>query len=129
LADREKLIELISGSGILCEICGESTMSYCAEALASHLLSNGVMFATDTNVGSKWISVEDRLPEKEFEEFTEQMDWDVYPCLCAAKNHVSGIRYVAKLFYDGSNFVDDEFVRYTSSVTHWMPLPEPPKED
>jgi hypothetical protein len=73
--------------------------------------------------------VEERLPEKEFEEFTEQMDWDVYPCLCAAKNHVSGIRYVAKLFYDGSNFVDDEFVRYTSSVTHWMPLPEPPKED
>jgi hypothetical protein len=129
MTDREKLIEIISGSGILCEICGENTLTYCAEALADHILANGVTFATDTNDGCNWISVEERLPEKEFEEFTEQMDWDVYPCLCAAKNHVSGIRYVAKLFYDGSNFVDDEFVRYTSSVTHWMPLPEPPKED
>lgn len=27
---------------------------------------------------SKWISVEERLPNEEFEEFTEQMDWDVY---------------------------------------------------
>lgn len=98
------------------------------DALCDRII-NGVTFATDTNVGSKWISVEDRLPEEEFEEFTEQMDWDVYPCLCTVKNHVSGIRYVAKLFYDGSNFVDDEFVRYTSSVTHWMPLPKPAKED
>lgn len=42
MTDREKLIEVISGSGILCEICGESTMSYCAEALADHLIANGV---------------------------------------------------------------------------------------
>lgn len=123
MTDREKLIEILSVP-IYPHECADPV-----EVVADYLLDNGVTFATDTNDGCKWISVEERLPEKEFEEFTEQMDWDVYPCLCAAKNHVSGIRYVAKLFYDGSNFVDDEFVRYTSSVTHWMPLPEPPKED
>ena len=48
--------------GILCEICGESTMTYCAEALADHLLANGVTFETDTDVGCKWIIVEDDMP-------------------------------------------------------------------
>lgn len=141
MTDREKMTQLLweawriaeeTCASVPCQDCEgrNAHSSRCMTVLAvDHLLANGVTFATDTNVGSKWISVEDRLPEEEFEEFTEQMDWDVYPCLCTVKNHVSGIRYVAKLFYDGSNFVDDEFVRYTSSVTHWMPLPKPPKED
>lgn len=126
MTDREKLIELVSGSGILCEICRENSFQYCAEALADHLLDNGVTFATDTNDGGKWIPVTEP-PKKEWEYFTELNDWDVYPCLCVVKNHISGHKYVTKLFYDGEHFMDDECVRYTSSVTHWMPLPEPPK--
>ena len=79
---REKLIELISGSGILCEICGENTLSYCAEALADHLLTNGVTFATDINDGSKWISVEDRKPVEEWKKITSESDAEIFPCLC-----------------------------------------------
>lgn len=126
--DREKLIALLKAGHEAYYKSFDPYMDYFG-ALADHVLANGVTFVKDTDVPSKWISVEDRLPKEEFEEFVERMDWDVYPCLCAVKNHISGIRYVAKLFYDGSNFVDDEFVRYTSSVTHWMPLPMPPKED
>ena len=34
--------KLILDSGILCDICGESTDSYCAEALADYLVANGI---------------------------------------------------------------------------------------
>ena len=78
---------------------------------------------------SEWISVKDRLPNEEWEKIQREKDWDIYPCLCSVKNHISKERYTAELFYDGKHFMDDEFVRYTDSVTHWMPMPEPPKGD
>ena len=40
---RDKLIDLILYSDILCDNCGENSPSYCAEALAEHLLENGVI--------------------------------------------------------------------------------------
>lgn len=40
-SDREKLIELINESEILCDSCGESSSSYCAEAIADHILADG----------------------------------------------------------------------------------------
>lgn len=50
MTDREKLIEMINNAADLypCEL----------EAIANHLIDMGVTFATDTNVGSKWISVD-----------------------------------------------------------------------
>ena len=53
MSDREKLIEIIMTSEILCDDCGENTASYCAEALADHLIANGVTFAPDISVGDK----------------------------------------------------------------------------
>ncbi len=43
MTEREKLIKSINESGILCDSCGENTSSYCAEAIADHLLANGVI--------------------------------------------------------------------------------------
>ena len=74
----------------------------------------------------KWISCAERLPINEWRTFTEELDWEVYPCLCTVKR-TDGIRYVTELFFTGENFVDTEYVRYTEQVTHWMPLPQPPK--
>lgn len=138
--DRKKLIELLSA--VSCNGNGESLgscpdrknglcreferMSYCTiQNLANHLIANGVT-VTDNNVGGKWIPVTERLPLEEWEYFTAENDWDVYPCLAVVKTNRGG-RYVTKMFYTGENFVDDEYVRYTAQVTHWMPLPEPPK--
>ena len=56
MTDREKLIEIIMTSEILCHDCGENSASYCAEALADHLLANGVTV-------QGWIPVTERLPE------------------------------------------------------------------
>lgn len=61
-----------------------------------------------------WISVKDRLPEEN--------SW----VLCT-----DGKSQYKKI-YERGIFYDDEFFCYTpigiiENVTHWMPLPEPPK--
>ena len=40
---RDRLIELIIKSDILCHTCGENSYSYCAETIADYLLENGVI--------------------------------------------------------------------------------------
>ena len=40
---RDRLIELILKSEILCNTCGENTNTYCAEFLADHLIANGAI--------------------------------------------------------------------------------------
>lgn len=63
----------------------------------------------------KWISVKDRLPE---------IDGDY---LCYVKNdvpyisNVQVIEYVEGIGFSWEGYEPDE------DVTHWMPLPEPPK--
>ena len=58
---------------------------------------------------NKWISIEDRLPERSGRYLTH----------C----NFDGDSLVAVLWFDKYNeSFDDE-------VTHWMSLPEPPKED
>ena len=71
----------------------------------------------------KWISVEERLPH-----VVAESNWDkkTENVLAIEEN---GNFYVGRFFiykYDGAH----EFVSGYDSplVTHWMPLPEPPKE-
>lgn len=40
---RDRLKKLILESDILCHTCGESTDTYCAEALADHFIANDVV--------------------------------------------------------------------------------------
>ena len=70
--------------------------------------------ATDNNVGHKWIPVTERLPEEP----------DRY--LCNVKSFAfKGAYYQTILKYDKGGFIEGYI--YTDDVTHWMPLPEPPK--
>ena len=43
MTDRDRLIELIRKSDVLCDYCGDYGNSYCTEALADYLISNGVI--------------------------------------------------------------------------------------
>ena len=61
---------------------------------------------------SKWISVKDRLPEK------------IGYYICCLDN---GTIKVCKWIYGIRNGMWDN--PNWTTVTHWMPLPEPPKED
>lgn len=61
----------------------------------------------------EWISVKDRLPERKE---------DVYLC-CIASDAFPGTRYI-RIF----KFYGDGTWERGGNVTHWMPLPKPPKE-
>ena len=63
----------------------------------------------------KWIPVTERLPTK-----------DGYRVLCNIKSSAfPGCFYQSILRYDKYGFRGSDV--YTEDVTHWMPLPEPPK--
>lgn len=71
-----------------------------------NIVRSAITGATDTN--DKWVSVDERLPEKT----------GTY-IVCTAKNSV----YCAKYYANGKHFG----IEMNTRITHWMPLPEPPK--
>lgn len=96
---RKKLIELLRDVQYLGGL---------EEKIADHLIANGVTV-------QKWISVKDRLPEKN----------GYY--LCNVKSFLfPGRTYINILECDKDAFKEGHI--YTDGVTHWMPLPEPPNE-
>ena len=85
--------------------------SYIPKNFADHLIANGVTV-------QEWISVDDRLPEPKHE--FDERNW----YLVALSNGV-----VKELAYEfNNNSVFGYGWRETAyPVTHWMPLPQPPK--
>ena len=85
------------------------------EAVADYLLDNGVTV-------QEWISVKDRLP-----------DACGFPCLLCGENSFGQIRvfegftgYMERGKFEWhSNRKDIDIDVWT--ITHWMPLPQPPK--
>ena len=100
---REELVELLT------EFYGCDPMYYDVDAwaIADHLIAHGVTV-------QEWISVDDRLPEED----------DYY--LCCIKSSLFPDRiYIDILECDKGSF--EEGLIYTDTVTHWMPMPQPPK--
>lgn len=64
---------------------------------------------------SEWISVEDRLP-REFEEVLVGRS-DKHDCPCAKE----------ALHTTNGDFINPHLAIKFENPTHWMPLPEPPK--
>ena len=129
MTDREKLIWLIrNGRGCPedanpfdnenCLRCKYFSSVDCdIERLADNLLANGVTFGEDTDVPGKWIPVSERLPENRD-----------YVLVCT-KNKFYGTRHISKVskayFGDGKWYGQGGC---WTNVTHWMPMPQPPKE-
>ena len=102
--DRDKLVELLT------EFYGCDPMYYGDDALtiAQYLVDRGVTVP-------KWISVKDMKPEA-----------GGYVVCIAKRNPFSRFMpMVARVERNG--WVNPITERYISEVTHWMPLPEPPK--
>ena len=97
---REKLIDLLTGHSI--------DTQQDVEYVADHLISNGVTV-------QEWIPVEDRLPE-------EKVNCIVHyrHAYCDDDDYWA----IGICFYDGEKFQ----INPAYKVTHWMPMPEPPKE-
>lgn len=79
----------------------------------------------------KWISVEDRLPEDDLPKSSEVKVIKVFVAI-KAKNGITirtQLRHRRTLFDTrGEPFFDWEWRHSAGNVTHWMPLPKPPKE-
>ena len=96
---REKLVELIESA----RYWGSNT----SEEIAENLIGHGVTV-------QEWISVDDRSPEEKVN------------CIVHYKHaYCDNDDYwaIGICFYDGEKF--QRHLAY--KVTHWMPLPEPPK--
>ena len=104
---REKLIEILRKPIFPHELVDP------IEAVADYLLDNGVTFATDNNVGDKWISVTEQ------EEPTENGTY-----LCYGYWFGSRRKQTETADFFGEWNIANNFI-----LTHWMPLPEPPKEE
>ena len=101
---REKLVELIFDS--LCRHVDKSCKL--AENMADDLIANGVTV-------QEWISVKDRLPEEKGRYLT------------ANKRFGDKIVVFDLWFGGGFWYVDEEDNVFDFEVTHWMPMPNPPK--
>lgn len=97
-------------------------------------IDNAAITAMDAAM-PRWIPVTERLPEKTGT-YLAWMKWDpteadeepsAYPVLYDADAEGFGWW---KSYYDGETlgWAGEDFVRY-EGITHWMPLPEPPKEE
>ena len=100
---REKLVELLD---IIIQP-GQKTLG----DIADHLIANGVTV-------QEWISVDDRLPEPKHE--FDARNW----YLVALSNGV--VKELAYEFHNHSVF-GYGWRETAYPVTHWMPLPQPPK--
>lgn len=98
---REKLIEILRKPIFPHELVDPT------EAVADYLLDSDVTV-------QEWISVDDRLPE-------EKANCIVYYQHSYCDN--DGYWEIGMCFYDGEKFQ----LNPAYKVTHWMPLPEPPK--
>lgn len=108
---RETLIELVNNV-LRCLPWGEIS-SHTAEDVADHLIDNGVTFATDNNVGDKWIPVSERLP-------------NICEPVLVCCDFMGGKAFRVSDRY-GKNGMLWAGIPDNHKVTHWMPLPEPPK--
>ena len=95
---KKKLMELLSPTSLNFEQ---------ATYLADYLVKNGVTV-------QEWISVDDRFPE-------EKANCIVYYQHAYCDN--DGYWAIGICFNDGEKFQ----INPAYKVTHWMPLPEPPK--
>ena len=104
---REKLIELLETVANPLDITIYGEVCVTTSQVADHLIANGVTV-------QEWISVKDRLPDE-----------DGY-YLCNVRSFAfRGSFYAAMLKYDNGGFIEGHI--YTDDVTHWMPIPMPPK--
>ena len=80
----------------------------------------GMKDVTDIYVGNKWISVSERLPKYNSKVLVADIRED----------YIS----IAELTKGGNGledywFCEEAFPLPVNEITHWMPLPEPPKEE
>ena len=113
MTDREKLVELLITAKDLVTLSRQ----------ADYLIANGVTV-------QEWISVKDGLPDEDgkYLVFEQSGGRTVTSVLRFAKDARKVDRYDFSRRKNAWYEYDSEWGHYiVNSVTHWMPLPKPPK--
>ena len=107
--NREKLIEILESTESA--VYWNSDEHGFVEKIADHLIENGVTV-------QRWIPVDEKLP----------VESGMYLCLTRFKTHMV-LPYSAKhkKFNAIDSFSGWHADRHSINVSHWPPLPEPPK--
>ena len=108
----EELSRKIESLESMREITPEA--KYAIDKHADNIISHMDELIRDLENEPRWIPVTERLPEA----------GERVLCYCRAN-----IYEVMKMRTDGDWVYDTNHVYMHSFVTHWMPLPEPPKEE
>ena len=114
MSDRERLLEILNKPIFPHEMVDP------LEAVADYLLDNGVTF-------QKWIPVTERLPEDDLPKDSKRKSIKVLVAYKTSK----GVPIVRTQVRETDPWYNSKGWDWTKSepITHWMPLPEPPKED
>ena len=121
---KEKFVELLDNLNVVDDWYTNGEIAY-------HLIAHVVTFAEDNNVPSKWISVKDWLPE-DGQKVLCFKQGKYAACVMTAAFSKCLEKYCNVDFHGvkhGGFFNYDSEVGYyvLRDVTHWMPLPHPPK--
>ena len=116
---REKLVELLREApyNIFGNKLGNCYFDSCLELIADHLIAHGVTV-------QEWIPVTERLPDN------KEHDWVLAQVV--EDNGFMHIPNVMEYRQQRNDWLDETYGWLSEhngafTVTHWMPLPEPPK--
>ena len=87
-----------------------------------HIIRAAMIAVDDCPTIDGWISVKDRLPDEEDYRSCHE-NWD--GCVIWTNGSDIGLGWYSTITGDWADIYDCDI----DDVTHWMPLPEPPKED
>ena len=102
------------------DICRESNICYCSNSCADLKIFDSIPAADVRPV--KWIPVTERLPEDRVPVLATYIGF----CTGEKSSDLLAVRFEGMwCYWDGDPCSYDES---KVKITHWMPLPEPPKE-
>lgn len=123
---KKKLTELLDDIGATCDVPVKVDTDGCGtyrieggDYIADRLIANGVTFGEDNDVPTKWISVEDRLPE-------------LFTSVLAYVPSESPLPLVHESYLADHELwvcILERRPWKQGAVTHWMAMPQPPKGD
>lgn len=92
--------------------------TYCMNGLVTEAADAIEVFSKKEKT-TQWIPVTERLP-----------DMHVEALVCTEEYGETALGFAMVAVFDGTGWLETwERKTYLTAVTHWMPLPEPPKEE
>lgn len=128
MTDKEKLVEILESAESA--FYWNSEDKGVIEKIADHLLANGVRLESKqatSDENNRWIPVFERLPEDDLPKDSKKK---IIKVLVTYKTS-NGVPVVRTNTRQKERWYKSEGWDWAVSdpITHWMPLPEPPKEE